>query len=165
MYGCSDTRRAQRGGSTIRGAQRGTTLIELIVAVVLAGVLLGGVWQGWTLLSRYSADPLVARQQLAVAQSLLREIELQPQPGEATAAPTPGRTGYASITDYNGLTMSGIQDAEGQAIAGLEGYGASISVVATAFEGISASEGWWINVAVTGPHGEALQLAQWRAKR
>lgn len=149
----------------MRRAQYGATLIELIVAVVLAGVLLGGVWQGWTLISRYSADPLVARQQLAVAQSLLREIELQPLPGVATAAPTPGRTGFASITDYHGLTMNGIQDAEGQAIAGLEAYGASVSVVATAFEGIAASEGWWIQVSVTGPHGDALQLALWRALR
>lgn len=155
MYACSRTCRSQHGA----------TLIELIVAVVLAGVLLGGVWQGWTLISRYGADPLVARQQLAVAQSLLREIELQPQPGEAAAAPTPGRTGFASITDYHGLTMNGIQDAEGQPIAGLEAYGASVSVVATAFEGIAASEGWWIQVSVTGPHGGALQLAQWRSRR
>lgn len=159
MCTCSNHRHRQRR------AQRGATLIELIVAVVLAGVLLGGVWQGWTLISRYSADPLVVRQQLAVAQSLLREIELQPQPGDAVAVATPGRTGYASITDYNGLTMNGIQDAEGQAIAGLEAYGASISVQPAAFEGIAASEGWWIHVSVTGPQGQALQLAQWRSRK
>ena len=89
----------------------------------------------------------------------------QPQPGDAVAVATPGRTGYASITDYNGQTMNGIQDAEGQAIAGLEAYGASISVQPAAFEGIAASEGWWIHISVTGPQGQALQLAQWRSRK
>lgn len=145
--------------------QRGVSLVELIVAITLAGVLLGGVWSGWTLLSRASADPLVARQQLSIAQSLLREIELQPQPGDATAAPTPGRTGYASITDYDGLSMSGIADAEGNAIGGLESYGATVSVKATALEGIPSTEGWWILVTVSGPQGGAMQLGTWRARR
>lgn len=150
---------------SVRSRQRGLTLVELIIAVVLAGVLLGGVWTAWTMLSRHSADPLEIRQQLMVAQSLLREIELQPLPGEAVAAATPGRTGYASILDYHGLVMSGIRDAEGQLIAGLESYGASISVQAQAFDGIAATEGWLITVSVTGPQGKALALSSWRGRR
>jgi hypothetical protein len=62
----------------------------------------------------------VARQSLAIAQSLLREIELQPLPGTAAPADTPGRTGFASITDYHGLTMNGITDVEGAPVPGLE---------------------------------------------
>lgn len=166
MCACSDHGAAAGRVSVPRSSrQRGVSLVELIVAVMLAGVLIGGVWSGWTLLSRHAADPLVARQQLAVAQSLLREIELQPQPGDAVAAATPGRTGFASILDYHGLAMSGITDAEGQAIAGLEGYGASVSVQPAALGGVAASEGWWIVVSVTGPHGGTLQLAAWRARR
>ncbi len=145
--------------------QRGVTLVELIVALVLAGVVLGSIWSAWTLMGSRSADPLVARQQLAIAQSLLREIELQPLPGSATAAATPGRTGFASISDYNGLTMSGISDAEGQPVPGLENYGASITVAPQALEGVPASDGWWVAVQVTGPGGERLQMASWRSQR
>jgi len=145
--------------------QTGVTLIELIIAMALGAVILTSMWSAWTLLAVRSADPLVARQQLAVAQSLLREIELQPLPGGATAAPTPGRTGFASITDYNGLVMNGIRDAEGQAIAGLEGYGARITVSAQALGGVPASQGWWIGVDVSGPGGEQLRLGQWRSLR
>lgn len=142
------------------------TLVELIVALVIVGVVMTSVWNAWTLLSTHSADPLVARQQLAIAQSLLREIELQPLPGEASAAATPGRTGFASIADYDGLAMTGgITDAEGQAVAGLEAYGASVSVGATALDGVPASDGWWVQVTVTGPGSSPLVLGQFRARR
>lgn len=168
---CTSAERARPARGVTRpcagrpGAQRGVTLVELIVALVIVGVVMTSVWKGWTLLSTHSADPLVARQQLAIAQSLLREIELQPLPGEATAAATPGRTGFASIADYDGLTMTGIVDAEGQAIAGLEAYTASISVVGTALEGVAASDGWWIGVSVSGPGSAPLQLALYRTRR
>ena len=145
--------------------QAGVTLVELIVALTLATVVMGSIWSAWTLLSTRSADPLVARQQLAVAQSLLREIELQPLPGTAVAAATPGRTGYASISDYDGLVMSGISDIEGQVVPGLQSYGASISVQPQAFNSVAASQGWWIQVSVTGPDGRALLLGAWRARR
>ena len=145
--------------------QAGLTLIELIVALALAGVLLGAMWSAWQLMARGSADPLVARQQLAIAQSLLREIELQPLPGVGGAAATAGRTGYASITDYNGLSMNGITDAEGNAISGLQAYGATVSVGALALSGVPSASGWWISVTVTGPDNRSLVLGQWRSKR
>jgi MSHA pilin protein MshD len=116
-------------------------------------------------MGRGGADPLVARQSLAIAQSLLREIELQPLPGTATAAATPGRTGFASIADYDGLTMNGITDVEGAAVPGLEAYGAAINVTPQALEGVPDSDGWWVAITVTGPGGERMLLSQWRARR
>jgi len=145
--------------------QRGVSLVELVVALTLAAAVMGSVWSAWTLLGRGSADPLVARQSLAVAQSLLREIELQPLPGTAVAVATPGRTGFASIADYDGLAMDGIVDAEGRAVAGLEGYGATVSVRAMAMAGVPSASGWWVQVTVTGPAGEATTLATWRSRR
>jgi MSHA pilin protein MshD len=154
----------RRSGTGQRRAQRGLTLVELIVALVLAGVLLGSMWSAWSLMGRGSADPLVARQQLAIAQSLLREIGLQPISG-ATAVATPGRTGYASITDYNGLAMSGITDVEGAAVSGLAAYGATVSVTPQAWSGVPAASGYWVTVSVTGPDSRALVLGAWRSKR
>jgi MSHA pilin protein MshD len=140
------------------------TLVELIVALSLASVLLGSLWTAWALMGRTSANPLVARQQLAIAQSLLREIELQPLVGSA-AVGTPGRTGYASVADYNGLTMTGITDVEGLAISGLSAYGASISVSNLALNGVPAASGYWISVSVTGPDSQALKLGIYRSRR
>jgi hypothetical protein len=96
---------------------------------------------------------------------MLREIELQPLPGAGTAAATPGRTGYASIADYDGLAMTGIVDAEGNAVPGLSGYGLSVSVGALALAGVPAGSGWWVRVTVTGPDGHSLALGQWRSRR
>jgi MSHA pilin protein MshD len=146
-------------------ASAGLTLIELVVALALGAVMMVTMWNAWSLLARRSADPLVGRQSLAIAQSLMREIELQPLPGTATAAATPGRTGYASIASYNGLAMTGITDAEGAAVAGLQGYNAAVQVTALALAGVPAASGWWIQVSVTGPAGDAVTLAQWRSVR
>ena len=149
-----------------RPRQRGVSLVELVVAMALAGIIISGVWAAWSVLGQRSADPLTARQALVVAQSLLREIELQPLPGDAAVAgTTPGRTGYANISHYNGLVMNGIQDAEGQAIAGLESYRASVSVSNLALNGVPTNPGWWVRVEVTAPGGETTVLGQWRAQR
>ena len=135
------------------------------MSLAIAGVVISTMWSAWALLGRNSADPLVARQQLAIAQSLLREIELQPLPGTSTAASTPGRTGFASISDYNGLTLNGITDVEGQAVSGLQAYTASVSVQQQALAGVPATSGWWVQVTVAGPGSGNLILGQWRAVR
>jgi prepilin-type N-terminal cleavage/methylation domain-containing protein len=142
---------AQRPQRPSRPRQQGVSLVELVVAMALAGVILSGLWAAWSVLGRHSADPLTARQALVVAQSLLREIDLQP--------------GYASISDYHGLVMAGITDAEGQAIAGLEGYTARVSVQNLALAGVPSAQGWWVRVDVTAPGGDTTSLAAWRAQR
>ncbi len=156
-----------RPASSVRNRrrQRGLTLVELVVSLVIAGVVITTLWSAWALMGRSSADPLVARQQLAIAQSLLREMELQPLPGAATAAPTAGRTGFASISDYNGLTLNGITDVEGQAIASLQAYTASVVVQQQALAGVPAPSGYWVQVTVAGPGAGNLVLAQWRSLR
>jgi MSHA pilin protein MshD len=158
-------RRACRGATTRARRQRGLTLVELVVSLVIAGVVISTLWSAWAMMGRSSADPLVSRQQLAIAQSLLREIELQPLPGTATAAPTPGRTGFASISDYHGLTLNGITDVEGAALPGLQAYSASITVQPQALAGVPAGSGYFVQVSVAGPGTGNLVLGQWRSVR
>lgn len=149
----------------MRRGQSGVTLIELIISLALAGVLIGSIWSAWSVLGRRSADPLVARQSLAIAQSLLREIELQPVPGSATAASSPGRTGFAAFTDYHGLDLSPITDAEGTPMPDLQAYRARVTVQPMALSGIPSDQGWWVEVRVTGPTGTDTVLGTWRARR
>lgn len=62
----------------IRHKQRGTSLIELIMFIVIVSAALAGILMVMNVTTRGSADPLVHKQALAIAESLLEEIELMP---------------------------------------------------------------------------------------
>lgn len=58
--------------------QLGVTLVELVVFIVIVSVALVGVLKVLDITNRGSADPLVRKQALSIAESLLLEIEQQP---------------------------------------------------------------------------------------
>jgi MSHA pilin protein MshD len=63
-----------------RGAdrQRGVSLIELIVFIVVVSAAVAGVLAALNVSTRGSADPLIRKQALAIAEALLEEVQLQP---------------------------------------------------------------------------------------
>jgi MSHA pilin protein MshD len=61
-----------------RQRQAGISFIELVMFIVIVSVGVAGVLSVMTTTTRHSADPLVQKQALAIAESLLEEIELQP---------------------------------------------------------------------------------------
>ncbi len=61
-----------------RSRQSGVTLIELVVFMVIVSVALAGVLKVLDITNRGSVDPLVRKQALSIAESLLLEIEQQP---------------------------------------------------------------------------------------
>ena len=71
-------------------AQRGISLIELIMFIVIVSVALAGILLVMNVTNKSSADPLVHKQALAIAESLLEEVELMPftlcDPNDANAA-------------------------------------------------------------------------------
>jgi MSHA pilin protein MshD len=77
--------------------QRGATLVELIMVIIIFGVALTGIALVINIVTRSSSDPLVHKQALAVAESLLEEVELMPytfcdpdDPAAATATSPAG---------------------------------------------------------------------------
>lgn len=73
----------------IRTRQSGLSLIELIVFIVIVGVGLAGITVTYNTVVMHSADPMVRKQALAIAESMLLEIEHQPftwcDPNDANA--------------------------------------------------------------------------------
>ena len=71
-------------------SQRGISLVELIVFIVIVSVALTGILLVMNVVTRGSADPLIRKQALAIAESLLEEVELMPftfcDPDDANAA-------------------------------------------------------------------------------
>ena len=97
-----------------RDKQSGVTLIELVVFMVIVSVALVGVLKVLDITNRGSADPLIRKQALSIAESLLLEIEQQPftlcDPDDAnasTAITTAGCSGgAASSQDKAGAALS-----------------------------------------------------------
>ncbi|MDP2170307.1 MAG: prepilin-type N-terminal cleavage/methylation domain-containing protein [Rhodocyclaceae bacterium] len=80
--------------------QRGLTLIELIVFIVIVGVALAGVLTVLNHTTRHSADPLVRKQALAIGEAILEEMMLQPftwcDPDDPAAATAMAHAGCAT---------------------------------------------------------------------
>lgn len=146
--------------------QAGVTLIELVLAMIVISVALGGVLLVMNYTTRHSADPLLRQQAIAIAEAYMEEVTLKAylDPDDGTLCPTPEATRdqYDNVCDYNGLADSGAADQTGTAISGLAGYGVAVSVAGQPF-GSPAVNGLRIDITVTDPAGEALTLTGYRA--
>lgn len=166
---------------------QGLTLIELLLFIVVVGIALAAMLRVFTTATLASADPMIRRQQLAIAESLLREVQLMPvttcDPDDAnvdtgscaslTEAPGPeagesryGPSYFDNVNDYAGFAMNGIRDLGNTAVSGLSGYSARVAVVAAALDSLAAGSGeaLKITVTVTGPDSSSLVLQGWRTR-
>lgn len=152
--------------------QRGASMIELILFIMIISVALAGILLVMNNVSGRSADTLIRKQSLAVAASLLEEIELQDfisassgsavcPHNQVTAANRV--SGYHIVCDYNGFNMpTGITDVNGVAVTGLGSYSATVTVVAAALGSIAAGSAVQITVTVTDPQGNPAQVVAYR---
>lgn len=149
--------------------QRGISLIELIMFIVIISIAVAGILLVMNKVTGHSADTLVRKQALAVAESLLEEIELQGLSGVGCAgtlgADAP-RSGVSAVCDYAGYsTTAGIRDFSTNAlVTNLTNYNVtSVTVDNTlAWAGIAAGSAVVITVSVTGPGG-LIELTGYRA--
>lgn len=61
-----------------RNREHGVSLVELIVFIVIVSVAVAGVLLALTVSTRASADPLITKQALAIAEAMLEEVQLMP---------------------------------------------------------------------------------------
>jgi len=158
----------------IRRLQLGVSLIEAVLFIVVVSVALVVVLKAFDIANQGSADPVLRRQALAIAQSLLDEISFKPfgdastddvaQGGFAGPYTSANRQYFDDVDDYNGFSMNGIRSLDNSALTGLSNYQVSIAVAAAAdFGSVPASAGYRIVVTVTDPSGRQLELAGYRA--
>jgi MSHA pilin protein MshD len=155
-----------------RHKQRGISLIELIMFIVIVSVALAGILLVMNVTTRGSADPLIHKQALAAAESLLEEIELQDfiaASGVAHANVTQANraSGYHIVSDYNGFpndATTGIFSVNGVPITGLENYNANVTVANAALGGITAgsASAVQVTVTVTDPQNNPIEISGYR---
>lgn len=166
--------------------QSGLTLVELIVAIVVIAVGVAGVMLAFNNAVRSSADPMLAKQALAIAEALLEEVQLAPftfcdpddPAAEAADAPgdcaTPEAFGlevgdarpFDNVNDYHNWALNPIRDVSGAQVPGLAGYSAAITVANATLGPITAATGdaVLITVTVTAPDGQAYALEGYRTR-
>lgn len=85
----------------------GFTLIELIIFIVVVSAGLAGILSVMNTTVKSSADPMVRKQAIALAESVLEEVlqKAYADPDGTNAGET-GRTDWDSVDDYNGKTKA-----------------------------------------------------------
>ena len=133
-YADAGDRTAANTSSIIAPQQRGATLIELVITIVIISISVAAVLATLSNMTGHSADPMIEAQATAIAESYLEEIMLKPYldptTGTVCPAPTGGRSSYDNICDYNGLVDNGAKDQTGAAPANLDlsAYKVSVTV-------------------------------------
>lgn len=144
----------------MRHTARGMSLIELVIAIVILGVGVAGVLAAFQQATRASADPLVRKQMLAIAEQMLEETMLRPYDTTTTPSSACARTAFDRLGDYAAYAPAAVCDLAGNAIDELAGYTVAVSVDAeAALGGVPVRR---IQVSVTHG-GEALTLTSYRS--
>jgi MSHA pilin protein MshD len=152
--------------ATPESRHRGATLIEIVIFIVIISLAVTGILLVMNRVTGSSADAVVNKQALAIAESLLEEIELQ---GVSGVVPNPGtmananRSGFDNVFNYNGYyTNGGILDFSTNTGVGLTAYNVTpaVSVTNVTLSGAPAVQ---IDVHVTGPGGTTIDLTGYRA--
>lgn len=161
---------------TIDSRPRGFTLVELIIFIVVVSAGLAGILQVMNTTVKSSADPMVRKQSIAIAESMLEEILLKDycDPDTVDASTTPHTCGaltveasrnlFDDVRDYAGYgTSAGIvaPDAAATPVAGLGNYNLSppVAVSAAILNGVAVLQ---VTVSVTSPQG-TISLTGYRA--
>ena len=140
----------------------GTTLIELIVAIVIVSTALAGLVAAYNRANTASADPLITQQQLAIAESMMEEVMQKPfvdaQQNQA------GRLFFNDVRDYNNYGPAAISNVNGDAVPGLERYTVEVLVNQPAITGVVPADALRIEVIVRAAGAENLRLVGWRTR-
>jgi MSHA pilin protein MshD len=144
---------------------RGITLVELIVTIVVVGIAVASVLAVLSAAAVRSADTMVRQQSVLIAQSYLREILEKPF-GVDACYPGCSRTQMAAVGDYNGLSNTGVRDANDVAVGSLSGYQANVTASYSALGAISAAsrQAQLVTVTVTPPTGPQVVISGYRTK-
>ncbi len=130
--------------------QSGTTLIELVIAIVIVSIAVSAVLMVMSMNVGYSADPMIRHQAVAIAEAYLEEISLKSFADPDGADGEASRDLYDDVDDYNGLVNVGARDQFDNALAGLDDYTVTVAVQSSGnVPGITSSDLFLISVTIT----------------
>jgi MSHA pilin protein MshD len=137
---------------------RGTTLIELVIAITVIAIAVTAVLGLLSAISIRSAGAMTATQTAAIASAYLDEAlskAYQDPDGIAEA----GRANFDDVRDYN-FVDAGARDAIGNLVPGLGQYTVQITAVLAALGAVPNAIR--VDVRVTAPDGTVTLLTGFR---
>lgn len=144
--------------------QAGTTLIELVIAIVIIAIAAGTVLMGLSTSIAQSADPMVRHQAVAIAEAYLEEIALKSFDDPDGTDGEASRDLYDDVDDYDGLVDNGARNQFDAALPDLDDYTVSVDVTpSTALPGIASTDLFLINVTITHAAGINFTVSGYRA--
>lgn len=179
--------------SRFRAGQRGISLVEVIVFIIVVSVGVVGLMSVLSSSMKHSADPMLRKQALAVAEALLAEVAAMPftncdpdfydpLTGACTLAEALGpeageargnlATPFDNVNDYHGANLAGgASDIGGAAgVVVPAGYNATVSVAQDAAFGVAGSflpAGDVLRISVTVTYnagGDSITLESYRTR-
>jgi len=144
--------------------QAGTTLIELVMAIVIVSIAVSAVLMALSMNVGYSADPMIRHQAIAIAEAYLEEISLKAFDDPDGVDGEANRTLYDDVNDYNGLVDVGARDQFNAALAGLDDYTVTVAVTASsALPSIASTDLFLISVTITHAADINFTVSAYRA--
>jgi MSHA pilin protein MshD len=147
-----------------------------VLFIVVVSVALVVVLKAFDIANQGSADPILRRQSLAIAQAMLDEVSAKEFGSAATDVTADGytagpvnsanRSTADDVNDYDGYDQTGITDLSNVALIGLEHYRVRVNVASIASNELGTvpvAAGYHITVTVTDPAGNDLTLEGYRA--
>lgn len=145
--------------------ERGVTLIELVISIVVVAVAVSAVLGVLSRTAGNSADAMIVAQAVAIAESYLEEITLKSFDDPDGVDGEANRADFDDLDDYAALVDVGARDQFDNPIAGLDGYTVSVSIAASgALTGVAAADAARVDVHVSHPPLVSLSLTGYRTR-
>lgn len=149
----------------MKRAQRGVTLVELVVSIVIVAIAAGAVLGVLSRSAARSADAMIMAQAVSIAEAYLEEISLKPYADPDGVDGETNRVDFDDVDDYNGLVDSGARNQFGTAIAALSRYTVSVSVgSSSALSSVPSGDALRVDVRVTYSPSVTVAISGYRTR-
>ena len=158
-------------------ADRGATLVELVITIVIISVAIAGVVGAFALISGRSADPLNQTRAVALAQIYMDEMLSRRYDENTPIGGVPremgctinteeaNRADYDDVDDYNAIANAAPENAEGTGLAAdYSNFRITVAVACAGDEiGLAGDEAKRIDLTITDPSGQTYDFSVYRA--
>jgi len=161
----------------MRPVQRGATLVELVMTIVIISVAIAGVVGAFALISGRSADPLNQTRAVELAQLYMDEIITKKYDDSTPQGGFPKYTGgcnigpdssevrgsFDDVDDYHNTTDSPPRTVDGP-VNGYDGFTVAVEVACAGGEvDLPGPEAKRIDLLITAPGGQSFSFSAYRA--